>query len=197
MHIFGITGGVASGKSWVSQQFAAYGAGVLDADRAGHEALRLPEVEAAARLRWGDKIFDRDGKIDRTKLAEIVFAPNETGTRERTYLEKLTHPVIGRLLRRQAEDFERNGCKAVVVDAALLIEAGWAGLCDTIVFVEADRAVREARAMERGWAASEFAARESAQAELAAKRDAANVVIDNNGSAEATRRQVERIWNTL
>ena len=72
-------GGVASGKSMVARQFAALGAGVLDADRAGHEVLRLPHVEAAARRRWGEAIFGPDGRIDRARLARIVFGPGPEG----------------------------------------------------------------------------------------------------------------------
>ncbi len=69
MKTLGLLGGVASGKSLVSKQLAEMGALLLDADRAGHEALRLPEIEAAARQRWGDAIFGNDGHIDRSRLA--------------------------------------------------------------------------------------------------------------------------------
>ena len=106
MKILGILGGVASGKSTVARQFAQLGAAVLDADRAGHEVLRLPEIEAAARRRWGEEAFGPDGRIDRQRLACIVFAPGPKGRREREFLEQLTHPEIARAIRRQAE---RNG----------------------------------------------------------------------------------------
>ena len=103
MKILGLLGGVASGKSLVARQLAELGAVVLDADRAGHEALRLPSVEEAARRRWGDAVFGPDGHIDRSRLAKIVFAPPPDGPKERKYLEKLTHPEIGRRLAAQAE----------------------------------------------------------------------------------------------
>ena len=109
MRIIGILGGVASGKSMVAQQFARLGAAVLDADRAGHEALRLPQVEAAARRRWGEAVFGPDGRIDRTKLARIVFGREPEAGQERKYLEQLSHPEIGGLLGRQAEAFEAAG----------------------------------------------------------------------------------------
>ena len=70
MKILGLLGGVASGKSLVARQLAELGAVVLDADRAGHEALRLPCIEAAARERWGDVVFGPDGHVDRSKLAK-------------------------------------------------------------------------------------------------------------------------------
>ena len=103
MKILGLLGGVASGKSLVARQLAELGAVVLDADRAGHEALRLPRIEEAARQRWGDAVFGPDGHIDRSRLAKIVFAPPPDGPRERKYLEELTHPEIGRRLSAQAE----------------------------------------------------------------------------------------------
>jgi len=148
MKILGLLGGVASGKSLVSRQLAELGVVVLDADRAGHEALRLPRVEEAVRRRWGEGVFTPEGHIDRARLAKIVFAPPPNGPRERKFLEALTHPEIGRLLLAQTEALkaaspespskslqERNALTSstagkaapplAVLDAALLLEAGW------------------------------------------------------------------------
>ena len=197
MRIIGITGGVASGKSMVAKQFAALGAGVLDADRAGHEALRLPHVEAATRRRWGDAIFGPDGQIDRAKLARIVFGTEPEAERERKYLEQLTHPEIGGLLKRQAETFEAAGVKVAVLDAALLLEAGWDEMCEKTVFVESPREVRLARALARGWTEEDFAAREGVQDSLERKRPRADVILDNSGSVERTQAQVEQFWASL
>ena len=162
MKILGLLGGVASGKSLVARQLAELGAVVLDADRAGHEALRLPAVEAAARLRWGDAIFDPDGHIDRGRLAKIVFAPPPEGPKERKYLESLTHPEIGRRL--AAEVDAKNAIfPLAVLDAALILEAGWDRLCNCFAFVEVPRELRLVRASQRGWTEEDFAAREAAQ----------------------------------
>jgi dephospho-CoA kinase len=197
MRIIGIIGGVASGKSAVSQQFAALGAAVLDADRAGHEALRTPRVEAAARQRWGEAVFGPDGKIDRARLAQIVFTPGEKAEQERKYLEQLTHPIIADLLRRQAETFAAEGRQVAVLDAALLIEAGWNKLCEKIVFIDAPKTVRLTRAFERGWSEADFAARERAQRLLDRKRSLADAVIDNSGSPEEMKEEVKKFWMTL
>jgi dephospho-CoA kinase len=197
MQVIGVVGGIASGKSLVTQQLADRGAGALDADRAGHEALHLPEVEAAARARWGEGIFGPDGRIDRKRLAGIVFAPPPTGPRERQYLEQLTHPEIGRRLERQAEKLAACGKRVAVVDAALLFEAGWDRLCDHIVFVDAPRETRLARARTRGWSEEEFVAREGAQESLDYKRARSDVIIDNSGTPELTEAQVERFWHRL
>lgn len=196
MQIVGLVGGVASGKSLVAKQFADRGAVVLDADRAGHQALGLPQVEAAARERWGDKIFGRDGHIDRSALARIVFAPTPEGGRERQYLEQLTHPEIGRILREGIENVAPN-VPLVVLDAALLFEAGWDKLCGKLVFVDAPREVRLARARARGWSEDDFSAREAAQESLDFKRGRADAIIDNAGSAEHTQMQVDRLWQSL
>jgi dephospho-CoA kinase len=197
MQIIGITGGVASGKSMATQQLASLGAGVLDADRAGHEVLRLPHVEAAARERWGDAIFGPDGHIDRARLARVVFAAGPEATRERNYLEQLTHPEIGRLLKQQAEAFAASGVKAAVLDAALLLEAGWNKMCNTCVYIESPPDVRLARALARGWTRDDFAAREAAQESLDRKRTHADVIIDNSGSPERTQAQIEQFWASL
>ncbi len=196
MKILGILGGVASGKSLVAEQLAKMGALVLDADRAGHETLRLPQIEAAARQRWGDAIFGPDGHINRSRLAKIVFAPAPDGPKERKYLEGLTHPEIGRRLAAQATAVAPNAPLAVL-DAALILEAGWDRLCDYLAFVDVPQELRLARAVRRGWTEGDFAAREAAQESLESKRARADVIIDNSGPSEHTQAQVQRLWQVL
>lgn len=195
MRIIGLLGGVASGKSYVARQFEALGAGVLDADCAAHEVLRMPEVERAAQQRWGPEILDPQGRIDRGRLAKIVFGPD--GRSEREYLENLTHPRIQQLVRRQAEALAQAGHPLAVVDAPLLLEAGWDAFCDALIYVDTPRPSRLARALERGWKEEDFAAREDAQESLDVKRARADMIVDNSGSARQTRAQVERYWHAL
>ena len=197
MRVIGILGGVASGKSLVARQLAELGAGVLDADHCGHEVLRQPEIEAAARKRWGAEIFGDDGQIDRSRLGRIVFGSATGAEQERKYLEGLTHPEIGRRLGEQARKLEQRGTSIAVLDAPLLLEAGWDSLCSTLLFVDTPRQIRLARALERGWSEEEFSAREAVQESLHRKRARADVVIDGSGSPEQARTQVERFWRTL
>jgi dephospho-CoA kinase len=197
MRVVGILGGVASGKTFVTECLRDLGAAVLDGDKTGHEVLRLPEIEAQARQRWGDAIFDPEGRIHRRALAQIVFAPPPDGPRELHYLEQLTHPLIGQRLQEQIAALAVAGqIKACVLDAPVMLKAGWHKFCDIIVFVDAPRDVRLARARSRGWSQEDFAAREGAQESVDQKKQAADVVIDNSGSPESTRRQVERFWNS-
>lgn len=198
MKIIGILGGVASGKSFIADYFRELGAGTLDGDRLGHEILRLAEVEEAARARWGDSIFDDEGHIDRGSLASIVFAGDEDATAELAYLESLTHDRIGQRLQEEAEQMRASGeYPVVVLDAPVLIKAGWDQFCDQIVFVETEEGVRQERAQARGWDADELARREAAQTPLSTKRERSSTIIDNSGSPEATREQIRRYWTTV
>ncbi len=197
MYVIGIVGGVACGKSLAAKQLSDLGAAVLDADRLGHEVLRQEGIEKAVRRRWGDEVFGPDGHVDRRRLARIVFAPPPDGPRERVYLEKLTHPEITRLLRQEIGRLASGGRKLAVLDAPLLVEAGWDEFCDKIIFVDAPRHLRLARAKSRGWNEDDFTAREDAQDSLDCKRKRADVIIDNSGSPQRTQAQVEQFWASL
>ncbi|HWB13477.1 MAG TPA: dephospho-CoA kinase [Pirellulales bacterium] len=197
MKIIGLLGGIASGKSLVAKQFCSLGAGLLDGDRAGHEVLLLPEVEQLVRERWGNAVFDPAGHVDRKALGRIVFEPSDRGRRELEHLERITHPRIGDRLRKQAADLAAAGRTVVVLDAPVMLKAGWDTFCDHIVFVDAPEEVRRARAAARGWRQEDIAAREAAQEPLAVKRRRADFVIDNSGSPERTLSQVERLWRIV
>jgi dephospho-CoA kinase len=198
MHVLGIVGGVASGKSLVSRQLQALGAAMIDADKIGHEVLRAPEVEAAVRARWGSGVFDESGRVNRRAVAKIVFAPNSEGRAELVFLERLTHPRITARLQAELDSLLAKGdVKAVVLDAALLFRGGWDKLCDRVLFVDAPLEQRMARAQTRGWAAADVAAREASQEPLEEKRRRSHVVIDNAGTPEETLEQVRRVWETV
>lgn len=196
MITFGIVGGVASGKSLVSQQFAALGAGILDADRAGHEVLANDaDVRAALVDRWGSTVLAADGSVDRHAVAARVFGDSENAVADRKFLEHSLHPRIRQRLDVDRQQFVAAGRVAVVLDAPLLLEAGWGPMCDVIVFVDTPREVRLARAANRGWHEAEFDRREAAQWPIERKCSAADVVIQNSGLAEDLRAAVGRLWS--
>ncbi len=198
MLVIGVVGGVASGKSLVSEHLQQLGAEVLDADRAGHEVLREPDIERALRDQWGDVVFGDDGRISRAAVAKIVFDEPPEGPQQLAYLEQITHPRIEEKLRKRKAELAQSGdVKAVVLDAALMFEAGWNRFCNKIVFVQTPRESRLARARQRGWSEAEFAAREAAQESLENKRSCADWIIDNSGAPEHTFAQVQRFWLSL
>lgn len=208
MRVVGLTGGIASGKSVVAKAFEDLGAILLDADRAGHAALQSPDIVEAIRHRWGNAVFDADGKVSRIAVAKRVFDPVH-GAEERAFLEQLTHPRIAELLGAQAEQDTQGqgdvqahhgvlpGHQVAVLDAALLYEANWDRLCDLVVFVDTPRQTRMARALRRGWSETDFTNREAAQLSVNSKRERADEVIDNSGSLDYVHTQVERLWHAL
>jgi dephospho-CoA kinase len=212
--ILGLLGGVASGKSLVADQLTTLGAGILDGDRAGHEVLQQSEVQRAIFDRWGEEVFEPraiapthepDGthsfsqnnrRINRAALARIVFAPTSVGREALNQLEQITHPRIKVILEEQMVSLAARKIPLAVLDAPVMIKAGWHNLCNEIMFVEAPREARLARALRRGWDEAEFDRREAAQEPLEYKKSLAQVVIDNSGSPEQTRKQIISWWET-
>lgn len=197
MKILGLLGGVASGKSTVAEMFRNLGAAVLDADRAGHEVLRMPAVRAAVGGRWGKEVIGPDGEIDRSALARIVFAPPPNGPRELAELERITHPEIRKRLQAEADELARRKTPLVVLDAPVMLKAGWDQLCDAIAFVDCPADQRLTRATARGWNAEEFRRREASQEPVEEKRGLADFVLDNSRDVSYIQKQVERCWQTF
>jgi dephospho-CoA kinase len=188
--VVGLIGGIGSGKSLVAEAFRRHGARVISGDAAGHEALRQSEVRKQVVRRWGREVLGPDGEVQRRKLGAIVFAdPNEL--RE---LEALVFPWIERRLRQQVEAAADASVSLVVLDAAVMLEAGWNKLCDRLVYVHAPRDARLRRLFERrGWTVKEVEARERAQRTLTEKATRADDAVDNSGPPEDVARQVENL----
>ena len=214
MLILGLLGGVASGKSLVADQLKALGAGILDGDRAGHEVLHQHEVKRAIYDRWGADVFESEviapasdpqstsefslakSHINRAALARIVFAPTSDGREELNQLEQITHPRIKLVLEEQLASLTARKVPLAVLDAPVMIKAGWHKVCDVIMFVESPREARLARAKRRGWNETEFDRREAAQEPLDFKKSLAQVVVDNSGTPEQTQAQVIQWWES-
>lgn len=194
MLVIGIIGGIASGKSLVASQFQSLGAGLLDADRVGHEVLREPEVVEEVVAEWGPSLVI-DGEVNRAGLAKIVFAGDSDGLAALARLEAITHPRIRARLERQLADWKSsNRYPAVVLDVPLLVKTGWRDMCDRVVFVDVSPQIREARAAARGWNREEWQRRESHQASLEMKRSVATDRIENSTTPESCFQQVLALW---
>jgi dephospho-CoA kinase len=140
--------------------------------------------------RWGEGVLDADGRVDRRKLAAVVFADPA----ELRALEALLHPYIERRFVEEVKRAWDEGVGLVVLDAAVMLEAGWNSVCDWIVYVHAPRPTRLARlAAHRGWDAAQVAARERSQWPLAEKASRADAALDNSGPPEETQRQVDEL----
>jgi dephospho-CoA kinase len=186
--VLGLVGGVGSGKSFVAAALAARrSVAVIAADPIGHDVLRAPEVKTQLRRVFGSEVFAPDGEIDRPRLGALVFGDEPPTQVRRKQLEAITHPEITReVQRRIAALQEQPGLEAIVIDAALLLEAGWRTLCDRVVFVESLESDRQERvARSRGWSPGELARREASQWPLERKRAASDAVVQNTGSTQA------------
>jgi len=195
MKTIGLVGGIASGKSLVAKILVELGAGLLDADRTGHTVLAEDaDVHDALLRQWGNAIAGADGRIDRAAVAKRVFADAPNSSADRKFLENLLHPRIRARLEELRDEFASEGRPAVVLDAPLLLEAGWKPFCDFVLYVDVPRNTRLARARSRGWSDEEFARREAAQWPADQKRQHADAVISNAGSEADLRKAVQVFW---
>ena len=191
----GLVGGVASGKSLAAKFLVDLGAVHLDADRTGHDVLAEDaDVREAVVNRWGNAILAADKSVDRAAIARRVFAQDETGAADRKFLENLLHPRIGRRLDQKRSEAAAADKPAVVLDAPLLLEAGWGKMCDVVLMIDSPRDLRLSRAKTRGWDEAEFNRREAAQWPVDEKRRLAGVVIPNRGSGDELRTAIAHFW---
>ncbi|MGM0920906.1 MAG: dephospho-CoA kinase [Bacillota bacterium] len=192
----GLTGGIASGKSTVSNMFKDANIPVIDADVIAKQVVEAGEPAYHSVVEtFGRSILKDDGAIDREKLGSIVFQ-NET---ERKKLNGIVHPAVRREMLKQKEDAERRNEPAVVLDIPLLFESNLAHMADVTVVVYVDPHVQLERLMNRNQLTKQEAEwRIQSQLPLKDKKDKADEVIDNNGSLQSTKRQFEDLmkkWN--
>jgi dephospho-CoA kinase len=193
MLLVGLTGGIGSGKSTVTRMLEERGAVVLDADVFAREAVRGGS-EGFRRVveRFGRGIVGPDGELDRPRLASIVFSDHEAlGD-----LEAIVHPEVRRLIADGIGAHLDTGDVVVLVNP-LLIEMGTHRDCDVVVVVSASPETQVARSVERGMAEDDVRSRIAAQLPLEERARQADVIIDNEGSLEDLRGQVDRLWDRL
>jgi dephospho-CoA kinase len=193
--LVGLTGGIATGKSTVSETLRRLGAVVLDADRLAHEVVEPGQPALAAIVReFGREVLRADGTLDRKRVAAIVFAEPE----RRKKLEAITHPAIrerflARLADLEAQDFEG----LVFWDAPVLIEAGGHKAMDRLVVVLTDAATQLERAVGRDGDRADAERRIANQMSLGEKAKLADHVIDNSGDRAATDARTREVYAAL
>jgi dephospho-CoA kinase len=197
MTVIGIVGGIASGKTAVSDALRDLGAEVIHADQIGHAVLNEPSVLRELQGRWGTRILGPAGQVNRAAIASIVFDDSPGAAEELRFLQSVTHPRIEQQIRQQIQRLKKDGSSVIVLDAPILLEAGWERHCDKILFVDVDRSERLRRALARGWTEAQFAARESSQLNVGEKRKVADKVIDNSASFDHTLAQLQQFWRSL
>jgi len=179
--VIGVVGAPGSGKSAVAAVLGERGGLVIDADQIARAALSEPEVVRQLVDWWGPGVVDAQTQaIARRAVAAIIFSDTEAKSR----LEALIHPKVAvERSRLHAQAAEAPSVRFVVEDVPLLMETGLDSSCDAVIFVDADRAVRQRRVMDsRGWDAEELARREASQLPLDTKRRCADHLLQNHGS---------------
>lgn len=191
IHVFGLTGGLASGKSTVAARFRARGVPVIDADQIAREVVE-PGSEGLARVveAFGAEVLAPDGSLDRPRLGDLVFAAPE----RRRDLNAILHPRIAARSRERIAALDAAGEPLACYEAALLVENHLSDAFRPLVVVAVPLDVQIARARVRDGSTEEQArARVAAQLPLATKIAAADYVIDNAGDLEATERRADEV----
>ena len=195
LHV-GLTGNIATGKSYAAAHFEQLGAHVIDADRVVHELLKsgTPTYQKIVDA-FGEGILLEDGSIERSRLAEIVFFNEE----KRSLLNSITHPAVKDGIKRRISLFDqKREAGIVIVDAALMVETGGYRDYHRLIVVACDRSLQLARLMNRdGLTEHEALARMTSQMPIEEKIKLADYVIDTSGTLKSTENQVDAIYREL
>ena len=192
MYLVGLTGGIASGKSYVASLLTEFGASTIDADQVAREVV-VPGSPGLAQVvgAFGYEILLSSGELDRAKLGAIVFAD----PKKRLELEEILHPLIKA---RTTQLIGEQASEIVVYAVPLLVEANVDYPFDAIITVEAGVENQVSRLMQsRSMAESDARARIEAQTSASDRESRANFVIDSSGTKDQTKRQVELVWQKL
>ena len=194
MKLIGLTGGVGSGKSTVATMLRELGAVVVDADEASHAVYEpgTPGFEAVV-SEFGD-FYVSDGHIDRQRLGDLIF--KDAASRRR--LNAIVHPLVRDWMAARTAEAVEQGTDVVVQDVPLLFENGLERLYSSVVLVYVPEEVQLGRLVQgRAFSPEHARAVIAAQVPIEEKRRRAHIVIDNSGTPEQTRAQVEQLWARL
>ncbi len=195
MRVIGLTGGIASGKSTVSEILKELGAVIIDADIISRKVVSKGEQAYEKIIQcFGKDILMPNGDINRKKLGNMVFSNKE----KLNILNSITHPEIVRLVRQEIELLRKNMCRVVVVDAAILIEMGLHRYVDQVWMVTVNRETQIQRLMERDkFAYEDSINRIKAQLTNEQRMEYADIIIDNNKPISEVRKFIGEIWNKV
>lgn len=188
-YIIGVTGLPCSGKSEASRTFSKLGAKVIDVDKLGHNCLNDPDIIEIISAEFGNDIRSDDGKIDRAKLGDIVFASDDMLRK----LESILHPEMIRKIDEEIKFIEPEA--VLVLDAAILQHMKLDKICKRVFVTYADKALRINWAAERGWNEAELDRRDSAVKKKLLYRDI--TLIENNNSKELFINNIKTIWKEI
>ena len=194
MLVIGLTGSIGTGKSEVTQVLQELGAEVINADQVGHEAY-TPHTESwnAVVDAFGRDILQPDGEIDRRKLGAIVFADPV----QLAKLNGIMHPRMADMVAEKTEQMRSRGVQVVVVEAALMFEAGWETLVDEVWATDSSLEIVFERLMSRnGMDEQEVRKRIGSQMDIQERLDRADVVVDNSGDVAALEATVKSLWKS-
>ena len=192
MLVIGLTGSIGTGKSEAAGYMAQLGASVISADQVGHEAY-TPQSEAWHRVvdTFGEGILGADGEIDRGALGALVFSQPE----QLAKLNQIMHPLIARMVADQIEGLRSRRVEVVVVEAALLFEAGWESLVQEIWSTDSPEEAVIKRLSERnGLGAEEVRKRISSQMDRNERLERSDYIIDNSGDIAGMHRAIDELW---
>jgi dephospho-CoA kinase len=195
IRVFGLTGGIGSGKSTVASRFRERGLPVIDADELARQAV-LPGSAGLAELTiaFGRSVLDAQGSLDRQKVADLVF----TDEAMRKRLNAIVHPRVRELSVERVQKLDAAGEPLACYEVPLLVESGLADVLRPLVVVSVPESVQIARTVARDSTTEQHArTRIAAQLPLERKVELADYVIDNSGSREATREQADRVLDAI
>ncbi len=192
LRVLGLVGGAGSGKSEAARFLAEHGARVIELDRVAREGLATdPGVRAALAREFGSGIFRADGTLDRGRLRDLVFSdPAALGR-----LNAIHYPRFRALVAAETGRHRREGTGLLVIDGAVILDAGLAPLCDALLLVRAAEATRVRRIMERAGLDEASALRMARAADpILPRPEAVDAVIDNDGDVESFRAALAAWW---
>jgi dephospho-CoA kinase len=172
---------------------------IIEGDIAGHEVLTDPGVKNSLGEAFGNEVFTSTGEINRREVGRLVFGSEPEQLAARKKLEQIVHPRISEILARQvALAQSRPDVEAVILDAAVMLEAGWRHICHAVVFIDTPLEKRIERVTKsRGWSPDDLRSREESQFPLERKRKEADYVVDNSGDVQAALSQLEAVYSRV